>query len=408
MRINKPLLLAPAGSWTMLNAVIDRGADAVYFGIQDFNMRAQSENFTIDEIHEVVTLCHERKVQAHLTLNTILFDEELEKAAAIIRTAKTEGVDEIICWDPGVIQLCIEHQMPFCISTQASVANSAAARFYHKLGAKRVVLARECSLEKIKEIINQVDIEVEAFIHGAMCIAVSGRCFLSHELFGRSANRGDCIQPCRREYQIYDERKDYSLTMGNDYVLSSKDLCSIDFLDQLIKAGIHVFKIEGRKRSPEYAAAVTEVYRAAIDAYFENALTTERKSELTERLNDVFNRGFTSGFYHADPDGKDFATEEGNIAAIRKEYRGEVLNYYKNSMAAFIRLKGGTLSKGDKVLIIGKTSGVVELEIETMRVNDIEKEFAGKGDTITFLCHQRVRAGDKLYVLKDADNTQLK
>lgn len=386
----------------MLHAVIQRGADAIYFGIQDFNMRAQSENFTVEEIGDIVKVCKENGVQAHLTLNTILFDEELKQAEQIVKEAREKGVDEIICWDPSVIQLCNEYKMPFCISTQASVANSSAAKFYYTLGAKRVVLARECSLEKIKEIVAKVDIEVEAFIHGAMCIAVSGRCFLSHELFGRSANRGDCIQPCRREYQIYDERKDYSLTLGNDYVMSSKDLCSLDFLDSLMDAGIHVFKIEGRKRSPEYAANVTAVYREAIDAYAEGKFDLALKEQLKTKLDLVFNRGFTSGFYQYDPKAEDFATSEGNISPVRKEFLGEVLNYYKNSQIAFVRIKGKELRTGDSLMILGKTSGLIELNLTGMRVNDQEKDIAVKEDTVTFTCEQRVRPGDKVYLVKAA------
>ncbi len=384
----------------MLNAVINSGADAVYFGIRDFNMRAQADNFTIEDIPEIVRIAREKDVETHLTMNTILYDEELETAERIIKTAKESGVDEIICWDFSVIELCKQYNMPFCVSTQASVSNSLAASYFKTIGAKRVVIARECSIEQIANIIKNTDIEIEAFVHGAMCIAVSGRCFMSHELFGRSANRGDCIQPCRREYQIFDDRKENSLLLGEDYVMSSKDLCSIEFLDKLIESGIHIFKIEGRKRSPEYAAKATEVYREAIDAYFENHLTNELKQKLSGELNMVFNRGFTSGFYNHLPGSNDFAAEEGNISPVKKEYIGKIINYFKVNQVAFIRLESGGLSEGDDIYILGKTSGVVEVQAASMQVNDKAGSLAVKGDTVTLFCPERVRNGDKVYLKK--------
>ncbi len=400
MQLNRPKLLAPAGNWIMLNAVIKSGADAIYFGIREFNMRAQAENFTIEDIPEIVRIANEKNVETHLTMNTILYDEELLVAEQIIEVAKESGVNEIICWDFSVIELCRKHKMPFCISTQASVSNSLAANYFASIGAKRVVLARECSLEQMTKIIADSNIEIEAFVHGAMCIAVSGRCFMSHELFGRSANRGDCIQPCRREYQIYDERKENSMILGQDYVMSSKDLCSIEFLDKLIESGIHIFKIEGRKRSPEYAAKATEVYRRAIDAYFDSRLTNELKQILSEELNAVFNRGFTSGFYNHLPGKDDFATEEGNISPVKKEYIGKIINYFKVNQVAFIKLESGELSEGDEIYILGKTSGVIELKATAMQVNDVPNSIAIKGDTVTLFSPERVRNGDKVYLKK--------
>lgn len=406
MTKKKPILLAPAGNWQMLNAVIERGADAIYFGIQNFNMRAQSESFTVDELDEIVQLCKSKNIQTNLTLNIILYDNELKEVENIISQAKEKGVDEIICWDPSVIQLCRKYSMPFCISTQASISNSSAASFYKDLGANRIVMARECSLEQVMDVIQNVDIEVETFVHGAMCIAVSGRCFMSHDLFNRSANRGDCIQPCRREYQVTDERKDYSMTMGSDYIMSSKDLCTIDFLDKLIDSGISVFKIEGRKRSPEYAAKVTEIYRKAIDLHSEGKLDVQAKIELNDELNKVFNRGFTSGFYNSQPRGDDFASVEGNASATKKEYIGDVINYYKNTKVAYVRIKGGELNTGDNILIIGKTSGVIELQVSEMIVEDKESTVAAKGSLVTFPCENLIRPRDKVYLLKSEEATK--
>ena len=269
-RTKKPELLAPAGDWKMLVTAVKSGADAVYLGIEKLNMRAKAENFRLDELSEIVDYCRQRNVDTHLTLNTIVYEEELSDLEKIISTAKNAGVDLIICWDMSVIQKCKKFEIPFCISTQASISNSASANYYKQLGAKRIVLARECTLENIIDIKRNTNIEIETFIHGAMCIAVSGRCLLSHQMFGKSANRGECIQPCRREFEIRDKDEDKSLIIGDDYVLSPNDLSTIDFIDKLIDAGIDSFKIEGRKRSPEYIAKVVSTYRKAIDAYPED------------------------------------------------------------------------------------------------------------------------------------------
>jgi len=272
-----PELMAPAGDWTMLTAAVKAGANAVYFGIDKLNMRAKAKNFTLDELHAISKFCKEKNVKTYLTLNTIVFEEELDEIEKIISEAKAAGIDRVICWDLSVVQLCRKYEIPFCISTQGSVSNSMSAELYKDLGAVRIVLARECSLDEIKRIRANTSLEIEAFIHGAMCIAVSGRCFLSHHLFGKSANRGECIQPCRREYMVFDDLIDKSLVLGEDYVMSPKDLCTIEFIEQLIEAGIDSFKIEGRKRSPEYVAKVVSVYRRAIDLHFAKKLTSDVK-----------------------------------------------------------------------------------------------------------------------------------
>ncbi len=240
-KLKKPELLAPAGNWSMLNAAINAGANAVYFGVKNLNMLAAASNFDIKDLPEISALCKLHNVQTHLTLNTIVFEEELAEADAVILAAKQAGVDLIICWDMAIINKCIDHKMPFCVSTQASSSNSESVKAYERLGAKRIVLARECTLDKIIEIKRKTDIEIETFIHGAMCVAVSGRCFMSHDIFGKSANRGECIQPCRREYKIIDNDEKYELELGEDYVLSPKDLCTIEFIDKLIEAGIAAF-----------------------------------------------------------------------------------------------------------------------------------------------------------------------
>jgi|SRR5690554_1583348 len=402
-RVNKPELMSPAGNHTMLSAVVNAGADAVYFGVNKLNMRSKASNFNTDELPEIVTFTKSKGVKTYLTLNTIIYEDEIDEAEEIILKAKSAGVDRIICWDLAVVELCKKNNMSFCISTQASVSNSASAEFYKSIGASRVVLARECSLEAIKEIRRKTDIEIEAFVHGAMCIAISGRCFMSHHLFNKSANRGDCIQPCRREYEVYDPIIKKSMLLGEDYVLSAKDLCCIEFIDQLIEAGINSFKIEGRKRSPEYAAKVTEVYRKAIDLYFENKFTKEIKQEFLKELESVYNRGFSSGFYFNKPSSDDYADIYGSKAKTKKEYIGKVLNYYKKTKVAYVKLETGKIQLNDQLLITGPTSGVVNLKIEKIMIDEKNSDTAVKGDMVTFPCENLIRKNDSVYLIRTED-----
>ena len=389
--------MSPAGDWTMLSASVNAGTDAVYFGVDKLNMRAKAANFTVDELPEIVRICKEKNVKTYLTLNTIVFEEELSELDQIVSAAKAAGVDRIICWDLAVTQICKKYEMPFCISTQGSVSNSLSADLYKQLGAVRIVLARECSLEEIKKIRVVTDLEIEAFIHGAMCIAVSGRCFMSHHMFGPSANRGECIQPCRREYEIKDTITGKEMIIGEDYVLSAKDLCTIEFIDQLIEAGIDSFKIEGRKRSPEYVAKAVSVYRRAIDLYFEKKLTADVKKELLKELEEVYNRGFSSGFYFGKPSSEDYADIYGSKATTRKEYIGKVINYYKKNHVAYIELESGKVSVNENIMIIGPTSGVVNLTLNKIQNEDDVVDTAAKGVRITIQCDEQVRPHDRVY-----------
>ena len=390
-------LLAPVSDRVMLKAAIDAGADAVYFGLKKLNMRATGKNFTLEELPEIVKQCHDNNVKVFLTVNTIIYNNEIEDVKKIVKGAKEAGADIIICWDMAVIQECKKQGMPFHISTQASIANAEAARFYKELGAERIILARECTLEQIKEIKKTVDIEIETFVHGAMCVSVSGRCFMSQHLFKRSANRGDCLQPCRREYKIIDEENN-ELILGNNYIMSPKDLCALPFIDKLIEAGIDCFKIEGRVRSPEYVKAVVSAYREAITAHKEGRFNKELVDKLMEKLKTVYNRGFSSGFYLGLPTADDFADTSGSKATQKKTYVGYITNFFKEQGVAAIKLEAGGIKIGDRIMVQGETTGVQEQIIESMEINNKQVEQAEKcmvGIKLKFTA----RENDKVFIL---------
>jgi putative protease len=289
------------------------------------------------------------------------------------------------------------------LSTQASVSNSKSANFYKKLGVSRIILARECTLRQIKEISKNSKIEIETFVHGAMCVSISGRCFLSQEIFGKSANRGECIQPCRREYTITDAEEKHKLKLGKDYVMSPKDLCALPFIEKLVKSGVKAFKIEGRNRSPEYVKAVTSSYRNAIDDYYNKKLTKEKIKSYISKLKKVYNRGFSSGFYLGLPTARDFTKSYGSRAATRKKYIGFVRNFYKKVSVAEIKLEAGDLKSGDSILVIGNKTGVKEEKISSMQVNKKEVKKVKKGSRVGIKTKNLMRENDKVYVIKSAN-----
>ncbi|MEM4263447.1 MAG: U32 family peptidase [Candidatus Woesearchaeota archaeon] len=392
-------LLSPVADRIMLKAAIDAGANSVYFGLKNLNMRATAQNFSLEELPEIVKQCHENNVKAFLTVNTIIYNDELEEIKKIIAAAKKVGIDAIICWDLAVIQECRKQKMPFHVSTQASIANTESAKFYKSLGAERIILARECSLEQIKEIKKNIDIEIETFVHGAMCVSISGRCFMSHHIFKKSANRGECLQPCRREYKIIDEENN-ELIVGNDYVLSPKDLCALPFIDKLIEAGVTAFKIEGRARSPEYVKTVTECYRKAIDAHKEGKFTKELADKLVETLKTVYNRGFSTGFYLGMPTGEDFTDTHGTKATQVKQYIGYIIDFYKKQGVAAVKLEAGTLKIGDRIMVQGQKTGVQEQTVESMEINKKTVKEAGKG-LVGIKLDFEARENDKIFLITD-------
>jgi putative protease len=369
-RNSKYELLAPVGDFPNLVAAVEAGADAVYFGLKEFNMRTAAKNFAISDLEQIGKICGKR-VKKYLTMNIVAYDEELKRLEEVIKKIKGK-VDAVICWDLSVITLCKKYKVPVHISTQASISNTLAAKFYKKLGAERIVLARELNLKQIKDISKVM--EIECFIHGAMCVSLSGRCFTSQFLCNKSANRGECLQFCRRSYIIKDE-EGHELKLENNKVMSAKDLCALPFVEDLKKAGITSFKIEGRARSPEYVKTVVEVYREALDT----KLTKERTEELLEKLKTVYNRGFSSGFYLGIPTPDDFSRSEDGEATEKKVSLGEVVKYWPNIGVAAIKLTARGLKVGEEIYAIGKTTGIVRTKVERMEVENKSIQKAEKG-----------------------------
>lgn len=387
--MQKPELLAPVGNFPMLVTAVQAGADAVYFGLKEFNMRANAKGFEIKDLPKIKEIC--KNVKMYLTLNSIIYTSELKKLEKIIEKVK-EKVDAIICWDLSVIQLCRKYKIPFHISTQASVSNIESAKFYKKLGAERIVLARELNLKQIKEISKIID--VECFCHGAMCVAISGRCFTSQFLFNRSANRGKCIHPCRRSYVVKDKQKEYELELQNDKVMSAKDLCTLPFIEKLKKAGITSFKIEGRNRDPRYVDTVVRVYKKAID----KKLTSQEIKAGLEKLKKVYNREFSSGFYLGLPTKDDFARIEHSAAKEKKHFVGKIIHYYPKVKVATIKLVS-LLKVEDEIVVIGKTTGLKKSKIESMEMKNKKIKKAKKGDEVGIKL-PLVRKNDEVYVIK--------
>lgn len=399
-----PELVAPGGDWPSIRAAVAAGADSVYFGVKTLNMRHEASNFDLLEIKKVMAFLHEHGRKGYLTVNTVILEGEREQLKKIFKTAATAKVDAVILWDAAALSMAKEFKLPVHLSTQASVANVEAVKFYAKLGVKRIVLARECTLKDIAHIAKEIkkrkiNCGLEVFIHGAMCVSISGRCFLSELSFDKSANRGECLQPCRREFSIKDVENEVEYVLGKDYVLSPKDLCTIDFIDQLITSGVAAFKIEGRMRSPEYIRVVVGAYRKAMDAFAKGKLIAKFKGELKEELVKVYNRGFSSGFYFGPPGTKDMSKGLGH--SHEKIYLGEVKKFYKNLMVADIRIQNGILKKGDTLLFIGRATPALEAQAGEMQSNHQFVDEAPKGTAVGVKLPFLVRPKDKVFLWKE-------
>ena len=415
IELKRPELMAPAGDMISLRAALDSGADAVYFGIVSMNMRANAKNFKVEELPQIASICHEYKAKAYLALNTIIFDKEIELAEKLITEAEKAKIDGIICWDFSIVELALKHNMKVALSTQMSVSNSHSIAFLYKnFGICRFVLARECTLEEIKSIRQNLikllgeeacKIEIEVFAHGAMCVSVSGRCFMSQFAFNESANRGECRQPCRREYLIKDIREGKEFLLGQDYVMSPKDLCSLPFLEKILDAGVDSLKIEGRGRSSEYVSVVTKAYRQFIDFYLENRNKSDfsdklnsLKKELIEKVDSVFHRGFSDGFYFGRQI-SEWSGGNGSKATHRKIHIGIVTNFFKKVSVAEIKVEGRDFKVGDKLMFQGPTTGVKELDVISIEENEQPTEIAKKGTLVGVKLSEIVRENDQVFMI---------
>lgn len=410
--------MAPAGNFECLRAAIQGGADSVYFGVGQLNMRSHSaNNFRVEDLDEVVRICRENGVKSYLTLNIVLYQQDLAPMRETLDAAKAAGVSAIIASDMAVIRYCREIGLEVHISTQLSISNVESLRFYAQF-ADVVVLARELSLEQVREIYDTIVSEgikgpsgelvrIEMFAHGALCMAISGKCYLSLHAYGQSANRGACYQICRRGYEVTDLETGNKLEIDNKYIMSPKDLCTIEFMDRIIESGVKVFKIEGRARSAEYVKRCASCYRRAADAVCDGTYSAELAAGLKSELAEVFNRGFWDGYYQGAYLGQ-WSDVYGSQSTRKKVYCGKVTNWFDHIGVAEVCVESAELNQGDSVLAIGATTGVVEFNADDIRVNLRPVLTARKGDRCSVAVKpsdgtpfERLRRGDKIYIWKE-------
>ena len=402
-------LLAPAGSYESLEAAAQGGADAVYFGIEQLNMRARSSaNFTGDDLSRIVSLSRDHGMKSYLTVNTVIFNHELIQMRKIIDRAVEQDVTAIIAADQSVLQYCNSVGAKVHLSTQLNISNIETLKFYSKF-ADVAVLARELDMDQVKEISEAIILEdvrgqsgepfrIEMFVHGALCMATSGKCYLSLHEHNHSANRGDCFQVCRRAYRVTDKDREVELDIDNEYIMSPKDLKTIHFLNKLLDAGVSILKIEGRARSADYVKTVTTCYNEAIHAYIDGSFSREKIEDWDARLASVFNRGFWDGYYLGQKLGE-WSEVYGSKATQKKEYVGKTTNYFDRIGVAEVAMETGTLQVGDDILIMGPTTGVIETTVKELRVDEVNVEIARKGVRVSLPVGEVVRRSDKVYKL---------
>ena len=406
-------IMAPVGSRESLAAAIKAGANSIYFGIGKLNMRSHSANaFTIDDLKEIAAICHEHGVQSYLTVNTIIYGEDIPTMREIIDAAKEAKISVVIASDVAVMTYCREVGQEVHLSTQLNISNIEALKFYAQF-ADVVVLARELNMWQVRDIYQQIVeqdvrgpkgelIRIEMFCHGALCMAISGKCYLSLQNAGRSANRGECVQICRRGYEVTDLETGTQLNVDNKYIMSPRDLKTIRFMDVMMNAGVRVFKIEGRARGPEYVYTVVKAYDEAINAVLDGGFTEEKKDAWDEQLSTVFNRGFWDGYYQGQKLGE-WCEVYGNKATEKKVYVGKCMKYFSKIGVAEFLIENEDLHVGDKLLITGTTTGALIQPCEEIRFDLEPVEVATKGQHISIKVNERVRVNDKLYVLQPAD-----
>lgn len=400
-------IMAPVGSRESLVAAIQAGANSIYFGIEHLNMRAHSASaFTINDLREIAHICEEHSVKSYLTVNTIIYEGDLVMMKQIVDAAKESGISAVIAADVAVLQYCNSIGMEVHLSTQLNISNSEALKFYAQF-ADVVVLARELNLDQVEEIHRVITkegikgpkgelIRIEMFCHGALCMAISGKCYLSLHQLGRSANRGECMQVCRRGYIVKDRESDIELEVDNKYIMSPKDLKTICFMDRMIKAGVRVFKIEGRARGPEYVGTVVSCYKEALEACLDGTFNKEKCEAWDKRLSTVFNRGFWDGYYLGQKLGE-WSNIYGSQATERKVYIGRGIKYFSKLGVGEFFIEAGELKIGDKLLITGPTTGAMYVDLEEARVDLGAVDVVPKGVYVSFKVPDKVRPADKLY-----------
>ncbi len=408
--LKKPEIMAPVGSFESLRAALNAGCNSIYFGVEQLNMRARSaHNFTIEEMKEVAQLCQEHGVKSYVTMNTLLYEHDLPLMRKIMDSAKASGVSAVIVQDMGAIQYASEIGLPIQASTQLSISNFPTVKFYAQF-ADTIVLAREVDLKMMKSICEQIKeqdvrgpsgdlVKIEVFVHGALCIAQSGRCQMSLLQNNTSAQRGACLQECRKTYKIIDEETGKEMQVRDGHIMSPKDLCALPFLDELVDAGVSIFKIEGRGRSPQYVDTVVRVYKEAVDSIAANEFSSEKVSDWMKRLESEFNRGFTDGYYL----GKslpDWSGPSGNKSTDERVFVGVVSHYFSKAGVAELSIQAHPIQIGDRLVFMGRTTGVAYTTVESIRKDDQELENSGKPAIVTLSTSTPVRKNDKVYLLK--------
>lgn len=412
MNYNDIEIMAPVGSYEALSAAIQAGAGSVYFGIGKLNMRSKStKNFTLDDLHTISETCHEHGVKSYVTVNTVVFDEEMDEMHALLDAIKANNISAIIASDQSVIQYARKIGVEVHMSTQCNITNIEAVKYYSQF-ADVMVTARELNINQVKHITEEIErqhitgpggelVRIEVFCHGALCMAVSGKCYLSLDNFGTSANRGACVQPCRRGYEVTDRDKELTLAIENEYIMSPKDLCTLPFLDKVLAAGVKVLKIEGRGRSPEYTKLTVGVYREAVDAINAGTFTQEKIEKWIERLRSVYNRDFWDGYYLGRKMGE-WTKKYGSQATKTKLFIGTITNFFAKINVAEIRMETHDLNVGDDIIIIGPTTGVYEDTVKEIRVDLLPVNQTVKGELCSIPAHDIVRRGDKVYKIIEA------
>lgn len=413
MNKKQPELLAPAGSFESLQAAINAGADSIYFGVEQLNMRTRSAGaFSIGDIKAISVACKANNIRAYITLNTVMYEHDMQLLKSILREVKDQGIDAVIASDFAVIEYCNQSNIPLHISTQANVSNIEAVQFFSRF-ADVIVLARELTLKQVEYICREIKrkeikgpsgklVKIELFVHGALCMAISGKCYLSLHAQNASANRGACVQNCRRSYTVTDMESGEELLVDNEYIMSPKDLCTIDILDQVIASGVDVLKIEGRTKGADYVQVVTRCYREAIQAIEEGTFTSEKIDAWKTEMSKVYNRGFWEGYYLGRTLGE-WTPRPGSAATEKKVYIGKGTKYYPRIGVGEFVIETGNLKAGDTLMITGPKCGMVKEQVNELVVNGKRKQEAKKGDLVTFPFATKVTQHDKLYKVVSPD-----